>query len=109
VDIFDSVFPTRNARHNTVYTKKGKINLGKEKFNSKSGPIDEGCHCYTCRKFSLAYVNHLLREYEYFGMRLATIHNLHFLVNLMREARKAIREGELLDFIKNFEKKYLGN
>jgi queuine tRNA-ribosyltransferase len=108
VDIFDSVFPTRNARHNTVYTKKGKINLGKEKFNSQSGPIDEGCQCYTCRKFSLSYVNHLLREYEYFGMRLATIHNLYFLVNLMREARKAIRDDELLDFIKDFEKNYLG-
>lgn len=109
VDIFDSVFPTRNARHNTVYTKRGKINLGKEKFNSELGPVDEGCGCYTCRKFSLSYVNHLLREYEYFGMRLATIHNLYFLVNLMKEARKAIEAGELLDFKKDFKKNYLGN
>jgi queuine tRNA-ribosyltransferase len=109
VDIFDSVFPTRNARHNTVYTRKGKINLGKEKYRSELGPIDEGCGCYTCRKFSLSYVNHLLREYEYFGMRLASIHNLYFLVNLMREARKAIRAEEFLDFKKDFEKNYLGN
>jgi queuine tRNA-ribosyltransferase len=108
VDIFDSVFPTRNARHNTVYTKRGKINLGKEKFSSESGPIDDGCQCYTCRRFSLSYVNHLLREHEYFGMRLATIHNLHFLVDLMREARKAIITGVFLDFKKDFIKDYMG-
>lgn len=106
VDIFDSVFPTRNARHNTVYTKNGKVNLGKEKFNSDIGPIDEGCKCYTCSKFSLSYVNHLLREYEYFGMRLATIHNLHFLVNLMKEAREAILEGRFEGFKGEFLQNY---
>jgi queuine tRNA-ribosyltransferase len=102
VDIFDSVFPTRNARHNTVYTRSGKINIGKEKFKSEQGPVDDGCECYTCKKFTLAYVNHLLREHEYLGMRLATIHNLHFLVNLMREAREAIGEGRFLEFKKEF-------
>lgn len=107
VDIFDSVFPTRNARHNTVYTKKGKINVGKEKFNGNFGPIDEGCECYTCKNFAMAYVNHLLREHEYLGMRLATIHNLHFLVNLMGEAKKAIAEGEFSTFEKEFCRSYL--
>ncbi len=107
VDIFDSVFPTRNARHNTVYTKKGKLNIGKEKFSQEFGPIDEGCQCYTCRKFSMAYVNHLLREYEYLGMRLATIHNLHFLVDLMRKARQAIEEDEFFNFKKEFLRNYM--
>jgi queuine tRNA-ribosyltransferase len=106
VDIFDSVFPTRNARHNTVYTKKGKINIGKEKFKNDFGPMDEGCQCYTCTNFSLAYVNHLLREYEYLGMRLATIHNLHFLVDLMRKTREAIEDGEFIRFKKDFLRSY---
>lgn len=109
IDIFDSVFPTRNARHNTVYTKKGKVNIGKEKFSHDFGPMDEGCECYTCSKFSLAYVNHLLREHEYLGMRLATIHNLHFLINLMREARRAICEGEFESFKEDFLRDYVGD
>jgi queuine tRNA-ribosyltransferase len=109
VDIFDSVFPTRNARHNTVYTKSGKINIGKEKFKSETGPIDEDCQCYTCKKFTMAYVNHLLREHEYFGMRLATIHNLHFLVNLMKETKVAIGEGRFLEFKTNFLVNYKPN
>lgn len=109
VDIFDSVFPTRNARHNTIYTKKGKINIGKEKFKNDFGPIDEGCECYTCRNFSMAYVNHLLREHEYLGMRLATIHNLHFLLNLMRKSRDAIRDGEFTTFKKEFLRDYLSS
>ncbi len=108
VDIFDSVFPTRNARHNAVYTKKGKINLAKERFNMESGPIDEGCRCYTCRKFSLSYVNHLLREHEYLGMRLATLHNLYFLLDMMRKTRTAISEGRFSEYKKEFLKGYLG-
>lgn len=107
VDIFDSVFPTRNARHNTVYTRKGKINLGKEKLSRELGPIDGTCRCYTCTNFSLAYVNHLLREYEYLGMRLATLHNLHFLINLMKEAREAIDEGVFSAFKDSFLESYL--
>ncbi len=106
VDIFDSVFPTRNARHNTVYTRSGKINIGKDKFKSIMGPIDDDCGCYTCKKFTMAYVNHLLREHEYLGMRLATIHNLHFLINLMREAREAIGEGRFLEFKTGFNNNY---
>jgi queuine tRNA-ribosyltransferase len=107
IDIFDSAFPTRNARHNTVYTKKGKINLGKEHYNRNFGPIDEGCGCYACRNHSLAYINHLLREFEWLGLRLTTLHNLHFLENLMKEARNAIKNGEFCDFKEDFLKKYL--
>lgn len=109
VDIFDSVFPTRNARHNTVYTKRGKVNIGKEKLKNDLGPIDEGCECYTCRSFSMAYVNHLLREHEYLGMRLATIHNLHFLVDLLRKTREAIEDGIFTSFKKEFLKEYMGS
>lgn len=109
VDIFDSVFPTRNARHNTVYTKRGKINIGKEKFKNDFGPIDDGCECYTCKSFSMAYVNHLLREHEYLGMRLATIHNLHFLVNLMRMARETIMDETFINFKKEFLRNYLNS
>ncbi len=106
-DIFDSAFPTRNARHNTVYTKNGKINLGKEHYNKDFGPIDQGCGCYTCRNHSLAYVNHLLREFEWLGLRLATLHNLHFLENMMKEARNAIKRGEFTRFKDEFLKNYL--
>jgi queuine tRNA-ribosyltransferase len=105
VDIFDSVFPTRNARHNTVYTTSGKINIGKEKFSRNFSAIDKGCKCYTCRNFTLAYVNHLLREHEFLGMRLATIHNLHFLENLMKDSQKAIAEERFSEFSEEF----LGN
>jgi queuine tRNA-ribosyltransferase len=107
VDIFDSVFPTRNARHNTVYTTSGKINIAKDKFSSDFGAIDDGCECYTCSKFTMAYVNHLLREHEYLGMRLATIHNLHFLVNLMKQSQSAIKEERFLEFKEGFLKNYL--
>jgi len=69
VDIFDSVFPTRNARHNTVYTKKGNININKSKYFFETDvPLDEGCGCYTCRNFSLGYVSHLLKEYSFLGI-----------------------------------------
>ncbi|UCF07701.1 MAG: tRNA guanosine(34) transglycosylase Tgt [Thermoplasmata archaeon] len=108
VDIFDSVFPTRNARHNTVYTRHGKKNLGKEKYSRDFTPIERECQCYTCRHFSLAYVNHLLREYEFLGMRLATLHNLHFTINLMKEAREAIENGRFTAFKNAFLKDYLG-
>lgn len=109
VDIFDSAFPTRNARHNTVYTKKGKVNLGKEHHNKNFGPIDQGCGCYTCRNHTLAYVNHLLREFEWLGLRLTTLHNLYFLENLMKEARNSIKNGALSDFKDEFLRSYLKN
>ena len=89
IDIFDSAFPTRNARHGTIFTNRGKINLGKKKV--KGDAIDEECSCYTCRNFSLDYLNYLFREKEMLGMRLATIHNLAYMNNLMRDVREKIR------------------
>jgi queuine tRNA-ribosyltransferase len=107
IDIFDSAFPTRNARHNTIYTKNGKINLGKEHYNKNLGPLDEGCGCYTCKNYSLSYVNHLLREFEWLGLRLTTIHNLYFLESLMKEARNEIEARNFSNFKEKFLKKYL--
>lgn len=104
IDIFDSAFPTRNARHNTVYTKSGKYNITKGRFAQDFSPLEEGCKCYACGNYSRAYVNHLLRVYETLGMRLVTIHNLHFIQNLMREARKAIASGEFEEFKNSFRR-----
>jgi len=89
IDIFDSAFPTRNARHGTIFTSRGKINLGKKKV--KGDAIDDECNCYTCRNFSLDYLNYLFKEKEMLGMRLATIHNLAYMNNLMKEIRKKIK------------------
>ncbi|MBI5254018.1 MAG: tRNA-guanine transglycosylase, partial [Euryarchaeota archaeon] len=104
IDIFDSAFPTRNARHNTVYTKSEKYNITKGRFAQDFVPLEEGCKCYACKNYSRAYVNHLLRVYETLGMRLVTIHNLHFIQNLMREARKAILGDEFEEFKNSFRR-----
>lgn len=104
IDMFDSAFPTRNARHNTVYTKSGKYTITKGRFAHDFSPLDEGCKCYTCKNYSRAYINHLLRVYETLGMRLVTVHNLHFIQNLMRKARKAIASGEFGEFKNNFRR-----
>ncbi len=93
IDIFDSAFPTRNARHGTVFTEKGKINLGRAKV--KGDVIQEGCKCYTCKNFSLDYLNHLFKEKEILATRLATIHNLYFINSIFEKAREAIKEGKL--------------
>ncbi len=102
IDIFDSVFPTRNARHNTIYTSNGRLNIGKEKYSQQVGPLDEGCGCEACSNYSFSYVNHLLREHEIFGMTLASIHNLHFLMNMLDEARDAIGNGTFTEYSRQF-------
>ncbi len=93
VDIFDSVFPTRNARHRSVLTFGGKYNLGKTKHALDSAPLEEGCWCAACKNYSRGYINHLIREEEMLGMRLVSIHNIFFLERLVREARQAIVEN----------------
>ena len=96
VDIFDSAFPTRNARHGTIYTSRGKINLKK----AKGSVIDEECDCYTCRNFSLDYLSYLYREKEMLAMRLATIHNIRYMNRLMERIREEIRNDGNLDKLK---------
>lgn len=102
IDIFDSAFPTRNARHNTAYTKEGKLNLGKGKFREDFTPLEEGCRCTACRGYTRAYISHLLKVREPLGMKLTTIHNLHFLQGVMRDGREAIKRGEFTAYKNSF-------
>ncbi len=93
VDFFDCVMPARNARHGHLFTSKGVINLNNAKYISDSAPIDENCGCPVCRKYSRAYVRHLLRSGEMLGMRFGVMHNLYFYNQLMADIRKALDEG----------------
>ncbi len=106
VDIFDSAFPTRNARHNAVYTNSGKYNISKGRFKADFTPLEEGCGCYACSNFSRAYVSHLMRVHEMLGMRLVTIHNLYFIHSLLSRGREAISEDRFLEFKGEFDEGY---
>jgi len=90
VDIFDSAFPTRNARHWTVMTSAGNFALGKAEHSGVAGPLEEGCACPTCRRFTKAYLHHLCKENDMLGMRLLSVHNLFFVEQLVSDAREAI-------------------
>ncbi len=94
VDFFDCVYPTRNGRHAHLYTNHGKINLLNAKYERDSRPIEEGCMCPTCRRYSRAYVRHLLKAKEMLGMRMCVIHNLYFYNKMMEEIRDALDAGE---------------
>lgn len=93
VDQFDCVLPTRIARNGAVFTQQGRLNLRNARFAADKNPIEAACQCYTCRTFSLAYVRHLLIARETLALRLTTIHNLHFMLALMRRIRQAIITG----------------
>ena len=100
VDVFDSVFPTQCARHGTIFTREGRYNMKGAKLEDDHRPLDETCKCPVCKEFTRTYVNHLLREGEMLGMRLASIHNLHFLLDLTEGARQAIQDGRFESFRK---------
>jgi len=93
VDFFDCVYPTRNGRHGHVYTNFGKLNLFNAAYELDDGPIEEGCDCPTCRRYSRAYIRHLLKAKEMLGMRLCVLHNLYFYNMMMKEIRNALDEG----------------
>jgi queuine tRNA-ribosyltransferase len=93
VDLFDCVLPTRLARHGAALTRAGRVNLLNARWAEETRPIEDGCACYACRHFSLAYVRHLFKAGEILGLHLASVHNLHFLLSLMREIRGAIIAG----------------
>lgn len=93
VDFFDCVYPSRNARHAHLYTNFGKINLMNAKYELDDSPIEEGCKCPTCQRYSRAYLRHLLKAKEMLGMRLCVLHNLYFYNNLMSEIRDALYKG----------------
>ena len=93
VDFFDCVYPTRNGRHAHLYTNHGKINLMNAKYELDDSPIEEGCKCPTCQRYSRAYIRHLLKAKEMLGMRLCVLHNLYFYNNLMAGIRDALDKG----------------
>ena len=94
VDFFDCVYPTRNGRHGHLYTNQGKINLFNQKYEKDSNPIEQGCMCPACRRYSRAYIRHLLKAKEMLGMRLCVLHNLYFYNTMMEEIRAAIEAGD---------------
>lgn len=100
VDFFDCVYPTRNGRHAHLYTRFGKINLMNAKYETDDRPIEEGCGCPTCRRYSRGYVRHLLKAKEMLGMRMCVLHNLYYYNHLMEEIRAAIEAGNYAAFKK---------
>jgi len=106
IDMFDCVLPTRIARNGTTMTSEGRLVIRNAKFADDFGPLDPACDCYTCRNYSRAYIRHLIKADETFGIRLTTYHNLHFLLQLMKNVRQAIMEDRLLDFRDEFFAQY---
>ena len=98
IDFFDCVYPSRNARHAHLYTHHGKINLLNARFEKDDTPIEEGCACPTCRRYSKAYIRHLLKAKEMLGMRLCVLHNLYFYNHMMLEIRDALDQGNFKEF-----------
>jgi queuine tRNA-ribosyltransferase len=103
IDMFDCVMPTRNARHGVLFTRSGDLRIKNARFRTDTGPIDPACGCEACRRFSRAYVHHLLRCGEILGARLATLHNLTYYQDLMRDLREAIAHDRLVSFRAGFD------
>jgi queuine tRNA-ribosyltransferase len=108
VDMFDCVMPTRNARNGTLFTSFGKLNIKASKYKLSDEPIDSECECYTCKRYSRGYLNHLYRSHELTYFRLASLHNLHYYLKLMKEAREAILDGRFEKFRRDFFEKRVG-
>ena len=100
VDFFDCVYPSRNGRHGHVYTNQGKLNLFNAKYELDERPIEQGCQCPACRRYSRAYIRHLLKAKEMLGMRLCVLHNLYFYNHMMEEIRDALDEGRFAQYKK---------
>jgi queuine tRNA-ribosyltransferase len=102
VDLFDCVLPTRLARNAALFTREGRLNIRNARFERDGAPIESDCRCYTCRHFSRAYLRHLFKAHELLAYRLASIHNVHFLLRLMRDVRTAIAAGRFSAFREAF-------
>ncbi len=100
IDFFDCVYPTRNGRHGHVYINSGRLNLLNKKFEVDDSPIEEGCGCEACQRYSRAYIRHLLKAKEILGLRLCVMHNLYFYNTMMEEIRSAIEEGRYSEYKK---------
>jgi queuine tRNA-ribosyltransferase len=106
IDMFDCVLPTRVGRNGSIYTKHGMVQMKAARFKDDFGPVDEDCSCYTCTNFSRAYLRHLLNVGEILGLRLTTLHNLHFYLDLMRQMRGHIEAGTFAEFRREFAAGY---
>ncbi len=106
VDMFDCVMPTRNARNGSLFTSRGKLNIKNSRYISDFGPLDAACGCPVCRTYSRAYLSHLYRAGELLSMRLNTLHNLFFMVDLAANCRRAIIEGRFPAFKRAFLESY---
>ncbi|HLF04323.1 MAG TPA: tRNA guanosine(34) transglycosylase Tgt [Dehalococcoidia bacterium] len=102
VDMFDCALPTRVARNGAIFTRLGRVDITARRFTEVDAPLDEGCDCYTCLHFTTAYLCHLFRAKELLALRLASIHNLRFILRLMAEMRQAILEGRFAEFRREF-------
>ena len=106
IDMFDCVLPTRIARHGLAMTSHGRVNIKNAKYERDWEPLDKECDCYTCRNYSKAYLRHLYKADEMLSAMLLSNHNLHFLVNMMKNIREAIEEDRFLEYKKEFYDKY---
>ncbi len=106
VDMMDCVLPTRIARHGTLMTHEGRINIRKEMYKEDFTPLDKECDCYCCKNYTKAYLRHLYVSNESFGARLMSIHNLRFLISIVEGAREAIKEDRFLEYKDEILRKY---
>lgn len=106
IDMMDCVQPSRIGRHGTVFTKYGRLVIKNAAYAEDPRPLDEECDCYVCKNFTRAYIRHLFKAGEMLGLKLATYHNLHFLIKMMNGAREAIKEERFLEYKENFEANY---
>ena len=102
IDMFDCALPTRVARNGSLFTPEGRVDITKARYTEQQGPVDETCDCYTCRNYSAAYLRHLFRAKELLGLRLASIHNLRFVLALMERIRAAVLEDRFDAFRRDF-------
>jgi queuine tRNA-ribosyltransferase len=108
-DLFDCVAPTRNGRNGTAFTSTGPVNVKVASWREDDSPMEPGCECWACRRYSRAYVRHLFVAGELLGLRIVSIHNLHFLTDLMKQARAAIRASRLDEWAGEWLKRYQDN
>jgi queuine tRNA-ribosyltransferase len=106
IDLFDCVLPTRLGRNGTIYTKNGKIHITNNAYREDLTSIDEGCECYTCKNYTRSYLAHLFHGKEMLGGTLASIHNVYFIVNLVKKIRQSIYDGNFEKFKADFLKRY---
>ncbi|MDX2226662.1 MAG: tRNA guanosine(34) transglycosylase Tgt [Verrucomicrobiae bacterium] len=107
IDMFDCVLPTRIARNGTAFTRRGTLNLKNAVYKVDAGPVEEGCECYACKNFTRSYIRHLINVEEILGLRLLSLHNLHFYLQLMRTVRRTIEDGTFAGFREDFCRNYI--